>query len=210
MAERTGKLMTEPQARKLTEEIRDNLSQSARLVQKAHAGKVWKALGYSSFEGWLNKELGLSRSRGYQLLMVASVENVLRESFDLADDFSLSDRETKMINDHGVDQFCSEVNDFLDNSPKKVSAYVGIFNRLMELKEEKAQKVSRGVEVPDPVDENEIAANFFNAFRHNIVDVLDPDVLDQNHYRRMIEELSAAIENIDKTLDDYLKAGDEK
>lgn len=202
--------MTEAEARKLTEQIRDNLSQSAKLVQKAHAGKVWKALGYSSFEGWLNKELGLSRSRGYQLLMVASVENVLRNDFDLPDDFTLSDRETKLINDHGVEKFSEEVGTYLENSPKKVSAFVGIFNRLMELKQEKEERINRGVEVPDPVDPNEIASHFFNAFRHGVVDVLDPDVLDQNHYDRMIEELSAAIENIDKTLDDYLKAGESK
>lgn len=202
--------MTEQEARKLTEQIKDNLSQSAKLVQKAHAGKVWKALGYSSFEGWLKGELGFSRSRGYQLLMVASVENQLRDDFDLPEDFSLSDRETKLVNDYGVSDFITELNHTLENSSEKINPMAVIFKRLMELKEEKQEKIDRGIELPDPVDPNEIASNFFNAFRHGVVDVMDPEDLDTNHYARMIEELEASIRNIDNTLDDYLKAGDTK
>lgn len=198
--------MTEAEARKLTEKIKNNITASANLVRKAHAGKVWIALGYSSFEGWLNGELKLSRSRGYQLLLVASVENELRENLDLPEDFALTDREFKMINDYGVNDFIKDVNDYLEKSVDKVDPFIGVFSVLKTLKEAAAEKVVAKTEIPDPVDDDEIAENFFNAFKHDVSDVLEPELLEARDYERMIEELSETIKNIDGILSDYYKA----
>lgn len=66
-------LLTESEAKEITENIRSTGEVLYVLVSRAHAGKAHKALGYSSFESYVKEEFGMSRSRAYQLIGQANV-----------------------------------------------------------------------------------------------------------------------------------------
>lgn len=65
--------LTFDEAKTLTEHIRATTDVLYVLIQRAHAGRAWEALGYNSFEAYVNTEFSISRSRAYQLLNQAKV-----------------------------------------------------------------------------------------------------------------------------------------
>lgn len=93
-------------ARELTSKIKKNTAAYARLIHQAWEQKVWLPLGYPSFQEWLSEELGLSRSRGYQLINIAVMEERMRTvGTGLPDAFILSDLSTRLITHFGVEEF---------------------------------------------------------------------------------------------------------
>lgn len=60
-------------ARQLTDNIRGAAEMLWMLIARAHAGKAWEALGFSSWESYVREEFDMSRSRSYQLLDQARV-----------------------------------------------------------------------------------------------------------------------------------------
>lgn len=55
-------------ARDLTEQIKHATRQVCLLLHEAHRRRAWQALGYPSWEGYVQGEFGLSKSRSYELL----------------------------------------------------------------------------------------------------------------------------------------------
>lgn len=65
--------LNENEARDITEKIKGTTNLLFLLIKRAHAGKAYKALGYSSFESYVNEEFNYSRSYAYKLLNQANV-----------------------------------------------------------------------------------------------------------------------------------------
>lgn len=65
--------LSKEQAEELTEHIRSTADVLYVLIARAHAGKAWLPLGYSSFEKYVKSEFDISRSRAYQFLNQAHV-----------------------------------------------------------------------------------------------------------------------------------------
>lgn len=65
--------LTLEEAQELTEHIRSTADVLYVLIARAHAGKAYIALGYSSFESYVKTEFDISRSRAYQFLNQANV-----------------------------------------------------------------------------------------------------------------------------------------
>jgi hypothetical protein len=65
--------LEEEEAREITERIKSTTNILYLLIKRAHAGKAWKALGYSSFEAYVREEFSYSRSYAYKLLNQANV-----------------------------------------------------------------------------------------------------------------------------------------
>jgi hypothetical protein len=65
--------LEEGAARALTERIRSATRQVCILLLEAHEGQAWLALGYRTWELYVRREFGLSRSRSYELLDQARV-----------------------------------------------------------------------------------------------------------------------------------------
>ena len=55
-----------------------------QLVLEVHNQRAWLALGCSSWQQYVNKELALSRSRSYKLLGQGRLGNYLRQAADTA------------------------------------------------------------------------------------------------------------------------------
>ena len=69
--------LSRSEALDLTREIREQVDRLYLLLERAHAGRVWLALDYPSWEAWLRQEFQISRQRGYQLLGQASAVRAL-------------------------------------------------------------------------------------------------------------------------------------
>lgn len=65
--------LDEGEAREITDRIKSTTNVLYLLIKRAHAGKAWKALGYSSFEAYVREEFSYSRSYAYKLLNQAAV-----------------------------------------------------------------------------------------------------------------------------------------
>jgi hypothetical protein len=63
-----GQSLDEAGARDLTERIRHATRQVCMLLLEAHTRRAWAALGYQTWEQYVQTEFGFSRSRSYQLL----------------------------------------------------------------------------------------------------------------------------------------------
>jgi hypothetical protein len=100
-------VFTAEEAFDLTNRIRNNTHELAILIRQAREGKAWLALGYDTFYDWTNQEFGWHRSRAYQLLNIATLDEDLRQSVALPETWSLSDRQTRAIIHIGVPQFIS-------------------------------------------------------------------------------------------------------
>jgi hypothetical protein len=64
--------LDEQSARAITESIKTTANMMYLLVKRAHAGKAYKALGYTSFKEYVETEFGFSKVYAYRLLNQAS------------------------------------------------------------------------------------------------------------------------------------------
>jgi hypothetical protein len=60
--------ITEPEARALTDRIKSGVGQVSLLLLEAHKRRAWAVLGYHTWEMYVRKEFGLSRTRSYELV----------------------------------------------------------------------------------------------------------------------------------------------
>ena len=67
-------------ARSLTDRIRRGIGEITLLVLEAHNRRVWRVLGYPTWERYVAQEFGFSRSRSYQLLDHARVLSGVMEA----------------------------------------------------------------------------------------------------------------------------------
>lgn len=78
--------LSEKEARALTAEIKRQTVQLWLLVEQAHEGRAWDALGYDSWKSYVTAELQMSESRSFQLIDQAKVMRELgRAGVDLDD-----------------------------------------------------------------------------------------------------------------------------
>lgn len=93
--------LTTDQAKELTETIRSTSEVLFVLLARAHAGKAWIALGYSSFADYVHEEFDMSRSRAYQILdqakVVAAIESAAPDGAELPNISEAAARDLKSI-----------------------------------------------------------------------------------------------------------------
>ncbi len=75
------------QARQLTDTIRGTSEVMYVLISRAHAGRAWEALNYSSWGNYVKGEFNMTRSRSYQILdqarVIEAIEMALPEGTSL-------------------------------------------------------------------------------------------------------------------------------
>lgn len=72
-------LLTKNQARKITARIQTATENLAALLLEAHDGEAWRAEGFDSWTSYVEARFTFGRSRSYQLLAVARVEQATGE-----------------------------------------------------------------------------------------------------------------------------------
>lgn len=72
--------LTEPEARDLTDSIKSTVVATYVLLSRAHEGKAYKALGYSTWKEYVSSEFDFSTQRSYQLLDLAKTAKAIEEA----------------------------------------------------------------------------------------------------------------------------------
>lgn len=88
-------IMSEKDARDLTESIQSTAIATCVLLQRAHDQKAWKALGYTTWADYIDTEFKFSRARSYQLLAQGKVIKEIAEASE--SDVYLTEKEAKAI-----------------------------------------------------------------------------------------------------------------
>jgi len=87
-------------AKSLTERIRSSLSGTCLLMLEAHQRRAWFVLGYTTWESYIRREFGLSRSRSYELLDQARVILAIRDAAPMSGMPDISSRKAARIKPH--------------------------------------------------------------------------------------------------------------
>ncbi|MBN7758954.1 hypothetical protein JYP46_19170 [Nitratireductor aquimarinus] len=72
--------LTKQEAKEITDRIRDSIEKTYELVLRAYERKAWKALGYKTWEAYVQTEFDMSRRRSYQLLDQGRVIRAIEEA----------------------------------------------------------------------------------------------------------------------------------
>lgn len=114
-------VLTEAEARSLTERIKTQVNRNAKLMRQAWDGKIWVPLGYPSFSEWLTATVGVTRQRAYQLIAIDTMTEVVADALQLPATFTLTDSQTRSIIRHGSDAFIRKVKESLgeDTAPEE-------------------------------------------------------------------------------------------
>lgn len=168
-------MLTRTEAEKLTAELRKNTHDFARLMREAWKGKVWVPLGYSGFREWITEAVGLSRSRGYQLVSIAVLEDAVCDAITLPDTFTISDLATRFITAYGVDRFISEAAKVTGDDPAENE--VAVTKLIRDLRTAAAEEPVQEV-VPLPVVSNHGVTAAAEAFKNMAASLPDPSEVD--------------------------------
>ena len=76
--------MAPDEARALTDQIRGSSQRVSLLLLEAHDRRAWSSLGYRSWERYVQRELGCSRSRSYELLAHGRFMRAVQEATGLS------------------------------------------------------------------------------------------------------------------------------
>ncbi len=76
---------TAEEARALTDRIKQAANDFEQLVWEAHQRRVWKVLGFGSWNDYVRAEFKFSRVRAHQLIQFAEIKETLREAQTLTD-----------------------------------------------------------------------------------------------------------------------------
>lgn len=88
-------IMTQSEAKELTEDIKSTSSALYVLLKRAHDEKAWVAMGYKSWTEYIEAEFDFSRARSYQLINQARVIEEIEEVAGV--DLYISEREARSI-----------------------------------------------------------------------------------------------------------------
>lgn len=89
--------MTKAAAEEVTEAIKSYATATWVLVKRAHDGKAWKSLGYSTWADYVKTEFDMSASRSYQLINQAEVITALEDAAPTGTRLLLTEAQTRDI-----------------------------------------------------------------------------------------------------------------
>ena len=89
--------MTKAAAEEVTEAIKSYATATWVLVKRAHDGKAWKSLGYSTWADYVKTEFDMSASRSYQLINQAEVIAALEDAAPTGTKLLLTEAQTRDI-----------------------------------------------------------------------------------------------------------------
>jgi len=92
--------LEEEEARTLTERIKAANRECWLLLLEAHQRRAWLALGYPSWDQYVHRELGMSRSRSYEILDQARVASALQAAVGMSAIPDISPYAARQVKSH--------------------------------------------------------------------------------------------------------------
>lgn len=124
-----GAPLRETDARHLTEQIRSRLGDLKQLVLAAYEGQAHLSLGYTSWDAYLEGEIGIGRSYSYRLIDSARAERGLTEILGDAPVVHVPEYLTRGID---VTQAVDEVRTRVNGSDQDSSALLAMFRQVAD------------------------------------------------------------------------------
>lgn len=112
-------VMSEAEAKNITNSIRTTATAVCLLLKKAHDEKAWKTLGYKSWKEYIEEEFDFSRARSYQLLEQGNIIEAVSKVSDSK--LYLTEKEAKTIKDElpKITEKISEATKNVDESSER-------------------------------------------------------------------------------------------
>jgi hypothetical protein len=193
-------LLSRVEAEKLTAKIRGNVSEYGRLIKEAKEGKVWIALGYTGFSEWLTEAVGISRTRGYQLLNIALLEDSFRAAISLPVDFTLSDLSARAIGKSEEAAFITQLAEHATDD--EYANEILVIKTIAELRKNEVRE--EVIPLPPIADQSaRLAINVVEAFVLHANDLPAVEELDRLALKTSITSLTKAVTAVRATLADY-------
>ena len=132
--------LDEAGARSLTAHIRQATRELCLLLLEAHQQRAWRALGYESWSAYVDEELGMSRSRSYELLDHARVVRTLQAAAETTEVPEISPYTARQIKPR-LDEVVANLRRRLADSPERsVPARMSI---ILSTVEEQRRRLAR-------------------------------------------------------------------
>lgn len=124
-------LMDKRQALKITADIKAWAGTLWLKIEEAYRGQAWRALGYESWEAYLDAEFEISRSRGYRLVTHAAAVRELTAAAGLESPMGdIPERRTRGLDVASASaEIAAAVDDLPDDAP--ASARVDLVKRVV-------------------------------------------------------------------------------
>lgn len=147
--------MNKAEAQAITDRIRGHIDAAWTDITRAYEGKAWKALGYTSWEGYVKAEFDMSRRRSYQLLdqgrVIGAIAEAAGESVQHVAHFSA--RDVAALKDD-LPEVAAEIRERVEQGEKPEDAAKDIAaKRRAEKEKAKAAKAAQQVELDRQRDE---------------------------------------------------------
>ena len=193
-------MLSREQAQELTDRIKANLSEFGTLIKTARDEKVWLVLGHPSFSDWLQFGVGISRSRAYQLINIATLEDQLREVAEFPIDFTISSRTAQEVINYGTAQFLRELQPAMtEDALANERAFVDRLLQVRQLSPD-TNALTSGVVTPiSPA--RDMNRHVFIALASLMAQVNDfpvPDEVENQHLEGIRNKLREAIEVLEE------------
>lgn len=127
--------MNAQEASDLTIQIKTSTHDLAKLVKLARDGEAWKALEFESFDAWISESFGWHRSRAYQLINIAILDEELHSTVQLPEIWTVSDRQTRKIIQIGVTDFLEQLQDAASESPEENTKLINLLISRLAIRE---------------------------------------------------------------------------
>ncbi|MCB5294275.1 hypothetical protein [Arthrobacter sp. SO3] len=169
--------LTREQATTLTKAIKENLNTLPTFIMLCLKGKAYKAMKYTSVSEWAQAEFGLSRSRIYQLNIVATAEHAMRNQFNLSAGFTLAEGQFRplggdlgaVLNTIAADLAACDIADTESARESVVHDSISKMIRALEQKERDAKAAARAKAAPVPAAITDIVPTAETASADNVV-----------------------------------------
>jgi hypothetical protein len=153
--------LDEAAARSLTMRIREATRVVCLLLLEAHQQRAWSALGYESWTAYVHEELGMSRSRSYELLDHARVIRTLQAAADTTGVPELSPYMARQIKPR-LDEVVANLRKRLAASPERSEPTTMsiILSAVEEQRRWIAQRAASGSDRSEPLEAPDTGASW--------------------------------------------------
>lgn len=147
MKDVTPAQLSKAEARSLTDRIKTSVEDIRKLVAKAHDGKAWKPLGYSTWEDYVKSEFGISRRHADRLIEQGEVIEAIEAAVpDTGPMGPISERTTRELKDD-LPSATAEIRERVERGEKPEDAAKDIAaKRRAEKEQAKAERAAEQAE----------------------------------------------------------------
>lgn len=154
-----GKPLGPDEARRLTERIKLQAREVSLLLFEAHERRAWLALRYRTWDLYVEREIGFSRSRAYELLDHARVLQALRGAARLMSFPTLSPYAARQIKAH-LEEITADIRQRIGSCNSEQQAHDLIGSVVQKVRERASERSGSSVikpTNPEPSLRNEFA-----------------------------------------------------